>query len=80
MGHVNLAYVQDLCPDLTTAVRYRFNYYSLHSSIDFGTEWRSNGNGILKASLGTDNGFQLMLDTRVRNMIFTMGLSINKPD
>ncbi|KAJ1919506.1 Mitochondrial distribution and morphology protein 10 [Mycoemilia scoparia] len=77
MGHVALSYVQDIRPDITTAVRYKLNYYSLRSDISVGTEWRSGDKSILKTSIGTDKGLQLLLDTRLRNIITTIGVGVD---
>ncbi|KAJ1959212.1 Mitochondrial distribution and morphology protein 10 [Dipsacomyces acuminosporus] len=78
MGHVSLGWAQELRPGLCTAARYDFNMFSLNSDLAMGVEWQLDQNSIIKARWSDSQGLRCLLDARLNNMVFSMGLAFNK--
>ncbi|KAJ1864862.1 Mitochondrial distribution and morphology protein 10 [Coemansia sp. RSA 2703] len=77
MGHLSLAWMQQLRPQFCAAARYDFNVYSLNSELAMGVEWQLDHNSIIKAGWSGSQGLRCLIDTRFSNMIFSLGLAFN---
>ncbi|KAJ2779112.1 Mitochondrial distribution and morphology protein 10 [Coemansia interrupta] len=77
MGHLSLAWMQQLRPHFCAAARYDFNVYSLNSELAMGVEWQLDQNSIIKAGWSGSQGLRCLVDTRFSNMIFSLGLAFN---
>ncbi|KAJ2864057.1 Mitochondrial distribution and morphology protein 10 [Coemansia aciculifera] len=77
MGHLSLAWTQQLRPSLCTAARYDFNVFSLNSELAAGVEWQLDRNSMVKARWSGTQGLRFLADTRVGNMVFSVGLAFN---
>ncbi|KAJ2248953.1 Mitochondrial distribution and morphology protein 10 [Coemansia sp. RSA 455] len=77
MGHLSLAWTQQLRPSLCTAARYDFNVFSLNSELAAGVEWQLDRNSMVKARWSGSQGLRFLADTRVGNMVFSVGLAFN---
>ncbi|KAJ1812860.1 Mitochondrial distribution and morphology protein 10, partial [Coemansia sp. RSA 2598] len=75
MGHLSLAWSQQLRPRFCASARYDFNVFSLNSELAAGVEWQLDQNSIVKVGWSGPQGLRCLVDTRVKNMIFTMGLA-----
>ncbi|KAJ2377285.1 Mitochondrial distribution and morphology protein 10 [Coemansia sp. RSA 2611] len=76
MGHVSLAWTQQLRTHACAAARYDFNAFSLSSELAVGVEWQMDENSILKARWSDSQGLRCLVDTRLNNMVFSMGLDL----
>ncbi|KAJ1724044.1 Mitochondrial distribution and morphology protein 10 [Coemansia erecta] len=77
MGHLSLAWMQQLRPQFCAAARYDFNVFSLNSELAMGVEWQLDQNSIIKAGWSGSQGLRCLVDTRFSNMIFSLGLAFN---
>ncbi|KAJ2701170.1 Mitochondrial distribution and morphology protein 10 [Coemansia sp. IMI 209128] len=77
MGHLSLAWTQQVRPSLCTAARYDFNVFSLNSELAAGVEWQLDRNSMVKARWSGSQGLRFLADTRVGNMVFSVGLAFN---
>ncbi|KAJ2897789.1 Mitochondrial distribution and morphology protein 10 [Coemansia aciculifera] len=77
MGHLSLAWTQQLRPSICTAARYDFNVFSLNSELAAGVEWQLDRNSMVKARWSGSQGLRFLADTRVGNMVFSVGLALN---
>ncbi|KAJ1899244.1 Mitochondrial distribution and morphology protein 10 [Kickxella alabastrina] len=77
MGHLSLAWTQQLRPQFCAAARYDFNMFSLDSELAMGMEWQLDQNSIVKTGWSRSQGLRFLVDTRLNNMIFSMGLAFN---
>ncbi|KAJ2725844.1 Mitochondrial distribution and morphology protein 10 [Coemansia sp. Benny D115] len=75
MGHLSTAWTQQLRPRFCASARYDFNAFSLHSELAVGAEWALDRSSIVKAAWSGSQGLRLLMDTRMKNMVFSMGLS-----
>ncbi|KAJ1941102.1 Mitochondrial distribution and morphology protein 10 [Linderina macrospora] len=78
MGHVSVAWAQALRPRLCCAARYEFNLFSITSDLAMGVEWQLDDNSIVKARWSDSQGLKCLVDARMNNMVFSMGLTFNK--
>ncbi|KAI8322560.1 hypothetical protein GQ54DRAFT_259727 [Martensiomyces pterosporus] len=78
MGHLSLAWAQELRPRLCAAARYDFNMFSLNSDLAIGMEWQLDQNSVVKARWSGSQGLRCLVDARLNNMVFSMGLAFNK--
>ncbi|KAJ1668556.1 Mitochondrial distribution and morphology protein 10 [Coemansia sp. RSA 1813] len=76
MGHLSLAWAQQLRPRLCAASRYNFNVFSLSSDLAMGLEWQLDDSSIVKARWSDSQGLQLLLDAHLSNMVFSMGVVV----
>ncbi|KAJ2649442.1 Mitochondrial distribution and morphology protein 10 [Coemansia sp. RSA 1250] len=76
MGHLSLAWTQQLRPQMYAATRYDFNAFSLSSELAVGVEWQLDQNSLVKARWSDSQGLRCLVDTRLNNMVFSMGLDI----
>ncbi|KAJ2485061.1 Mitochondrial distribution and morphology protein 10 [Coemansia sp. RSA 2320] len=77
MGHVSLAWTQQMRPSVCAAARYDFNVFSLSSELAVGAEWQLDRNSMVKARWSDSQGLRVLADTRIGSMVFSMGLAIN---
>ncbi|KAJ2697534.1 Mitochondrial distribution and morphology protein 10 [Coemansia sp. IMI 203386] len=77
MGHLSLAWSQQLRPQFCASARYDFNMFSLNSELAAGVEWQMDQNSIVKIGWSGPQGLRFLVDTRLKNMVFTMGLAFN---
>ncbi|KAJ2394963.1 Mitochondrial distribution and morphology protein 10 [Coemansia sp. RSA 2559] len=77
MGHLSLAWAQQLRPRLCTAARYNFNAFSLSSDLAMGLEWQLDDSSIVKARWSDSQGLHLLLDAHLSNMVFSMGIALS---
>ncbi|KAJ2742600.1 Mitochondrial distribution and morphology protein 10 [Coemansia sp. BCRC 34301] len=77
MGHLSLAWTQQLRPNLCTAARYDFNVFSLNSELAAGAEWQLDRNSMVKVRWSGSQGLRFLTDTRIGNMVFSVGLALN---
>ncbi|KAJ1857798.1 Mitochondrial distribution and morphology protein 10 [Coemansia sp. RSA 1822] len=77
MGHVSLALTRELRSRMCAAARYDFNAFSLSSELAVGVEWQLDQNSIVKARWSDSQGLRCLVDTRLNNMVFSMGLDLH---
>ncbi|KAI9503567.1 Mitochondrial distribution and morphology protein 10 [Coemansia spiralis] len=76
MGHTSLAWTQQLQPRMCAAARYNFNAFSLSSELAMGLEWQLDDSSIFKVRWSDTQGLRLLLDARLSNMVFSMGMTL----
>ncbi|KAJ2354546.1 Mitochondrial distribution and morphology protein 10 [Coemansia sp. RSA 2618] len=76
MGHMSLAWTRELRPQMCAAARYEFNAFSLSSELAAGVEWQLDQSSIVKARWSDSQGLRCLVDTRLNNMVFSMGLDL----
>lgn len=77
MGHLTLAWAQQMRPQMCAAVKYDFNVFSLVSDLAVGLEWQLDRNSMVKTRWSGSQGLRFLVDTRVNNMVFSMGVAVN---
>ncbi|KAJ2518168.1 Mitochondrial distribution and morphology protein 10 [Coemansia sp. RSA 1939] len=80
MGHMSLAWAQQMRPRLCAAARYNFNAFSLSSDLAAGLEWQLDDSSIVKARWNDSQGLLLLLDAHLSNMVFSMGIALGGAD
>ncbi|KAJ2549016.1 Mitochondrial distribution and morphology protein 10 [Coemansia sp. RSA 1933] len=80
MGHLSLAWAQQLRPRMCAAARYTFNAFSLSSDLAMGLEWQLDDSSIVKARWSGSQGMHLLLDAHLSNMVFSMGIALGNGD
>ncbi|KAJ1728571.1 Mitochondrial distribution and morphology protein 10 [Coemansia biformis] len=76
MGHVSLAWTQQLRERVCAAARYDFNAFSLSSELAVGAEWQLDPNSLAKVRWSNSQGLRCLLDTRLSSMVLSVGLEL----
>ncbi|KAJ2708927.1 Mitochondrial distribution and morphology protein 10, partial [Coemansia spiralis] len=80
MGHVSLAWTQQVQERVCAAARYDFNAFSLSSALAVGAEWQLDANSLVKARWSSADGLRCLFDTRLSNMVLSVGVELHGSD
>ncbi|CDS03343.1 hypothetical protein LRAMOSA00745 [Lichtheimia ramosa] len=87
VGHMSTAYVAQVSKELAMCSRYDFSIYSYESDLALGFEYRTKNDidpgkdktqkleGLIKARIGFTEGLALMWEGRLKNTLFSIGLT-----
>ncbi|KAJ2159975.1 Mitochondrial distribution and morphology protein 10 [Coemansia sp. RSA 552] len=76
MGHMSLAWTQQLRDRVCAAARYDFNAFSLVSELAAGLEWQLDRSSVIKARWSDSQGLRCLVDARLNNVVLSMGLDL----